>query len=38
MRTHRISALVAVASILWLGVGPAFGVSKEMVQLQTQVQ
>jgi len=38
MRTHRISTLVAVTSILWLGVAPAFGVSKEMVQLQTQVQ
>jgi tol-pal system protein YbgF len=38
MKTHRISALVASALILWAGVAPAFGVSKEMVQLQTQVQ
>jgi tol-pal system protein YbgF len=38
MKTHRVSASVALISILWLGVSPAFGVSKEMVQLQTQVQ
>ena len=38
MRTHRISAFVTMTLILWLGVAPAFGVSKEMVQLQTQVQ
>lgn len=38
MKTHRILALVAVFLILWLGVAPAFGANKEMVQLQTQVQ
>ena len=25
-------------SVLWLGVGPASGANKDMVQLQTQVQ
>ncbi|HYM77321.1 MAG TPA: tetratricopeptide repeat protein [Candidatus Dormibacteraeota bacterium] len=38
MKTHRVSVSVALVSILWLGVSPAFGVNKEMVQLQTQVQ
>ena len=38
MKTHRISALVALVLILWLSVAPAFGANKEMVQLQTQVQ
>jgi len=38
MKPHRISALVALLAVLWLEVSPAFGVSKEMVQLQTQVQ
>jgi len=38
MKSHRISALFAVLLVLWLGAGPAWGVSKEMVQLQTQVQ
>jgi tol-pal system protein YbgF len=38
MKPHRVSAFVALASVLWLGVAPAWGVSKEMVQLQTQVQ
>jgi tol-pal system protein YbgF len=38
MKTHRISALVALFLMLWLSVAPAFGVNKEMVQLQTQVQ
>lgn len=37
MRTHRISVYVALAAMLWLD-APAWGVSKEMVQLQTQVQ
>src|ERR1035438_1408399 len=35
---HRISALVASFLVLWLGVAPAWAVSKDMVQLQTQVQ
>jgi len=38
MKLHRISALVASFLVLWLGVAPAWGVSKDMVQLQTQVQ
>ncbi len=38
MKTHRISALIALFLILWVSVAPAFGVNKEMVQLQTQVQ
>src|ERR1039458_5420818 len=38
MKSHRISAFFAVLLVLWLGAAPAWGVSKEMVQLQTQVQ
>ena len=38
MRPHRNSAVLALLSILWLGTAPAWGVNKEMVQLQTQVQ
>src|SRR5947209_6014320 len=38
MKPHRISVLLALFSVLWLGVAPAWGVSKEMIQLQTQVQ
>ena len=38
MKLHRISALVASFLVLWLGVAPAWAVSKDMVQLQTQVQ
>ena len=38
MKLHRISAILALFLVLWLGVVPAWGVSKEMVQLQTQVQ
>jgi len=38
MKTHRISAFVALFLILWVSVTPAFGVNKDMVQLQTQVQ
>jgi len=38
MKLHRISAYSALLSMLWLGAVPAWGVSKEMVQLQTQVQ
>src|ERR1700693_5450656 len=36
MKLHRISALLAVA--LALGSAPAWGVNKDMIQLQTQVQ
>lgn len=38
MKSHRISVFLALLSVVWLGVAPAWGVSKEMVQLQTQVQ
>jgi len=38
MRLNRVFVFVALLSALWLGVAPAWGVSKEMVQLQTQVQ
>lgn len=38
MKPHRVSAVVALLAVLWLGAAPAWGVSKEMVQLQTQVQ
>src|SRR5579863_314461 len=38
MKPNRISALIALFAILWLGVAPAWGVSKQMVQFQTQVQ
>jgi len=38
MKPHRISACLALLSMLWIGATPAWGVSKEMVQLQTQVQ
>ena len=38
MTFKRFSALFGVLAALWLGATPAFGVSKEMVQLQTQVQ
>jgi len=38
MKLQRMSVLVALFSVLWIGLTPAWGVSKEMVQLQTQVQ
>jgi tol-pal system protein YbgF len=38
MKPHRISAIFALFLMLWLSVSPAWGVSKEIVQLQTQVQ
>jgi tol-pal system protein YbgF len=38
MKPHRVSASVALLAMLWVGAVPAWGVSKEMVQLQTQVQ
>src|SRR5690348_6560145 len=38
MKPHRVSAFFALLSILWLTAAPAWGVNKEMVQLQTQVQ
>jgi tol-pal system protein YbgF len=38
MKPHRVAAMVVLTAGLWLGASPAWGVSKEMVQLQTQVQ
>lgn len=38
MKPHRFSAIFALLLMLWLSVSPAWGVSKEIVQLQTQVQ
>src|SRR5580698_3662412 len=38
MNFRRFSAVLALLSTLWLAVTPASGASKEMVQLQTQVQ
>ena len=38
MKLHRVSAFIALLAVLWLEMAPAWGVSKEMVQLQTQVQ
>jgi tol-pal system protein YbgF len=38
MKTHRILVPAALFLTLWVAVAPAFGVNKEMVQLQTQVQ
>jgi tol-pal system protein YbgF len=38
MKQHRISALFALLSIFLLSAAPVWGVSKDMVQLQTQVQ
>src|SRR5882762_1164366 len=38
MRLQRVSTLLALLSVLWMGVMPAWGVNKEMVQLQTQVE
>jgi tol-pal system protein YbgF len=38
MKRHRISAIFALLSIFLLAAAPVWGVSKDMVQLQTQVQ
>ena len=38
MRIQRYSIILPLLAALWLGVTPAWGVSKEIVQLQTQVQ
>jgi tol-pal system protein YbgF len=38
MTLRRFSTALALFSMLWLAVTPAWGVNKEMVQLQTQVQ
>ena len=38
MTLRRCSAVLALLSTLWLAATPAWGASKEMIQLQTQVQ
>ena len=38
MKRHRIFVFFALLLVFTLGVAPAWGVSKDMVQLQTQVQ
>ena len=38
MTLRRFSAVLALLSTLWLTAAPAWGASKEMIQLQTQVQ
>jgi tol-pal system protein YbgF len=38
MTLRRCSTLIALLSTLWLAVTPAWGVSKEIIELQTQVQ
>src|SRR6201998_3144798 len=38
MKPHRFSLFVALLSVIWFALAPAWGVNKEMVQLQTQVQ
>jgi tol-pal system protein YbgF len=38
MTLRRFSAVLALLSTLWMIVTPAWGASKEMIQLQTQVQ
>jgi tol-pal system protein YbgF len=38
MRTQRLSTLLVLLPLLWLATPSAWGVSREIVQLQTQVQ
>ena len=38
MRLRRISTLLALFATTWLAVTPAYAASKEIIQLQTQVQ
>jgi tol-pal system protein YbgF len=38
MRTQRYAIILALLATLWLAAPPAWGVSKEIVQLQTQVE
>ena len=37
MKTNRLPARIALLLSLWIGLAPAYGASKEVVQLQTQV-
>lgn len=38
MKPNRLYAVIALFLTLWMGLVPAYGASKEIVQLQTQVQ
>ncbi len=38
MKIQRYTVVLALLAGLWSGLTPAWGVNKEMVQLQTQVQ
>jgi len=38
MRIQRVSTTLAFLSVLWLGLTPAWGVNKEIIELQTQVE
>ncbi|HEY6339118.1 MAG TPA: tetratricopeptide repeat protein [Candidatus Sulfotelmatobacter sp.] len=38
MKRNRILSVLAWVAVLWLAAAPAWGVNKEMVQLQTQVE
>ncbi|MGA9978671.1 MAG: tetratricopeptide repeat protein [Candidatus Sulfotelmatobacter sp.] len=38
MKPSRVVTVLAVLSVLWLAPAPAWGVNKDMVQLQTQVE
>jgi predicted PurR-regulated permease PerM len=38
MRLHKISSIFAIVVLVLASISPAFAVSKEIIQLQTQVQ
>ena len=38
MKSNRLSTVLAVFLTLWIALAPAYGASKEIIQLQTQVQ
>ena len=38
MKPNRVSVFTALFAVLWIGLAPAWGANKDMVQLQTQVQ
>ena len=38
MKSNRFHALLALFLTLWIGLAPAYGASKEIIQLQTQVE
>lgn len=37
MKPNRLSALLALFLVFWIGLAPAYGASKEIIQLQAQV-